>query len=346
MCADGIASDISGLVAQHMDILTCPVCRGDLGAVSGQSSLICHQCRKFFGCEAGIPLLFWPNEWDAKQDVTEIVKSFYEETPFPNYEDVDSVWTLRKKADRGVFARLLDEQIPYGAKVLEVGCGTGQLSNFLGSTSGRTVFAADICLNSLKLGQQFKIENGIDNVAFLQMNLFRPIFKQESFDFVICNGVLHHTSDPRLGFKSISRLVRKGGFIIVGLYNRYGRIPTHVRRFIFKLSRGNLHWLDPRLRDKELSPVRRLTWFKDQYENPHESTHTIGEVLRWFEECGFVFVNSVPKAEAFQAFSSDEKLFESNSEGTVLDHFLVQLGMLLSRGKEGGFFVMIGRRVR
>ena len=136
---------------------------------------------------------------------------------------MDSEWSLREKAEQGIFVRLLDEQIAHGANVLEVGCGTGQLTNFLGLRWGRSVFGADICLNSLKLGQEFKQDNQVDNAAFVQMNLFKPVFKPESFDLVICNGVLHHTSDPLLGFESISRLVKKGGHIIVGLHRPVDR---------------------------------------------------------------------------------------------------------------------------
>jgi 2-polyprenyl-3-methyl-5-hydroxy-6-metoxy-1,4-benzoquinol methylase len=55
------------------------------------------------------------------------------------------------------------------------------------------------------------------------MNLFRPALRQNAFDVVVCNGVLHHTADPLGGFRSISRLVKAGGFIIVGVYNRIGR---------------------------------------------------------------------------------------------------------------------------
>ena len=65
-----------------------------------------------------------------------MVKSFYEENPFPNYDDIDSEWSLREKAEQGVFARLLDDQLPANAKVIEIGCGTGQLSNFLGLKVG------------------------------------------------------------------------------------------------------------------------------------------------------------------------------------------------------------------
>ena len=39
----------------------------------------------------GIPRLFVPTEGLVQgQDVTEIVKQFYEQTPFPNYDDMDN----------------------------------------------------------------------------------------------------------------------------------------------------------------------------------------------------------------------------------------------------------------
>ncbi len=47
-----------------------------------------------------------------------------------------------EKARDGLFARLLNEQIPYDARVVEVGCGTGQLTNFL-SIAHRSVLGVD-----------------------------------------------------------------------------------------------------------------------------------------------------------------------------------------------------------
>lgn len=332
------------LLRENIKIFVCPVCGGKIKLVRGKSVIHCSKCNQVFTSEDGIPLLFWPNEWRSKDDVTEVVKSFYEKTPFPNYEDIDSIWRLREKAKEGIFTYLLDEQIPHGAKILEIGCGTGQLSNFLGSTGKRTVFATDICLNSLKLGNKFKKKAKIKNTAFLQMNLFRPIFKPASLDFVICNGVLHHTNDPFLGFQTISKLIRPGGFIIVGLYNSYGRVPTDIRRLIFWLTGNKFSELDPILRSKDFSVKKKNTWFMDQYKNPHESKHTIGEVLEWFNKTDVEFVNSVPKLSLSMAFSRNENLFSSNPKGTFIDHWLVQLGMLLGGGREGGFFVMIGRK--
>lgn len=339
-----IQTPVPPRLAAYADWLICPVCAGPLQFMG--TGVVCRSCRRTFGCENEIPLLFWPTEGDPRvqSDVTEVVKAFYERCPFPNYDDVDSSWSLREKAQQGVFARLLDEQIPHGARVLEVGCGTGQLSNFLGLRWGRAVLGTDMCVNSLKLGQAFRERHQIDNVAFLQMNLFRPAVKPASFDLVMCNGVLHHTSDPPRGFQTIARLVKPGGFIVIGLYHAIGRIPTDLRRLVYRVSGNRLRWLDARLRDKRLSPIRRRTWFADQYQHPHESTHTFGEVLGWFHRAGVEFVTSIPKPRAFEPFAADEPLFVPQPPGSRLDRLLVQLGMLLRGGKEGGLFVMIGRK--
>ncbi len=120
--------------------------------------------------------------------------------------------------------------------MLEVGCGTGQLTNFLG-ISCRRVIGADLCLNSLRLGERFRREHDLDRVQFVQMNLFRPCFKPEQFDVILCNGVLHHTSDPYGGFRGLLPLLKPGGHIVIGLYNRYGRLMTDTRRRIFRLTR-------------------------------------------------------------------------------------------------------------
>jgi len=333
----------SEILAKNAGILVCPACNRGLDL--SPDRLGCLSCGNEFRCEDGIPMLFWSNDWSGNRpDVTETVKLFYERTPFPNYDDLDSSTALREKAQKGVFARLLDEQIPFGARILEVGCGTGQLSNFLGMTWGRNVFGADACLNSLKLGHGFSKDNHIENVCFIQMNLFRPVFKSESFDIVVCNGVLHHTSDPFLGFQAISKLIKLGGFVLIGLYNRYSRLTTDFRRFVFRVSGDRFQFLDPRLRDKNASAVKKHTWFMDQYKNPHASKHSIGEVQRWFDVSGFEFVNSIPKSTG-DSFFRDEKLFEPHPRGSKVDHFLVQFGELLRGGRDGGFFIMIGRKV-
>lgn len=333
-------SALTPAIAEHLNLLVCPGCSCSL-TLEG-AHLLCTGCGRSFGFSGEIPLLFLPTE-NVEGDVTAIVRAFYEENPFPNYDVVDTAERLGEKARRGIFARLLDNQIPADARVLEVGCGTGQLGNFLG-ISGRVVFGTDICLNSLKLGLQFKQNNGLKSPYFFQMNLFKPVFAKETFDVVICNGVLHHTTDPFGGFRSISNLVKPGGYIIVGLYNSFGRIWTDLRRAIFRAFGRRLQFLDPYLRRSDVDEIKKRVWFADQYQHPHESKHTFDEVLGWFRETGFEFINGIPKLQAFVGFSEQESLFYRNPVGTRFDHLWVQMSLALSGGAEGGFFVMIGRK--
>lgn len=323
-------------------IFHCPGCGGELRW--GDADISCLGCDHAFAIDDGIPMLFWPNDWDeSRSDVTDTVKEFYEETPFPNYDDFDSVASLQRKASEGLFARLLDEQVPPGARVLEVGCGTGQLSNFL-SIANRSVFASDICLNSLRLGQGFARSHGLQRVRFVQQNLFKPVFKPETFHLVVSNGVLHHTSDPFLAFETISGLVRPGGYILIGLYHRYGRLITDFRRKVFNLSGDRLKFLDPNLRKQDSSSAKKRAWFADQYKHPHESKHTIGESIRWMEEIGFDFVTSLPYTKPFRGFSSSVRLFEPATPGNAAERLAVELGMLFNGSREGGFFIVIGRK--
>jgi ubiquinone/menaquinone biosynthesis C-methylase UbiE len=238
---------------------------------------------------------------------------------------------------------MLDEQLPPGARVVECGCGTGQFSNFL-SIANRTVYAADMCVNSLRLGQKFAREQRLRNVRFVQMNLFRPVLPFASFDLVISNGVLLTTIDPTAGFRSIARLVKPGGHVLIGLYNTYGRLVTDARRLLFRVTEDRFLWLDPNLRDPSFSEARKRAWFADQYKHPHETKQTIGEVMGWFEESGFDFVRSIPSSKPFRPFSDRADLFEAEEPGTAFERALVQLGMIFTGSREGGFFTMIGRK--
>jgi carbamoyltransferase len=293
--------------------------------------------------EEGIPRLFVPTERITNgKDTTEIVKQFYEKTPFPNYDDLDNHRALLEKARQGTFARLLGEQIPFDARVVEIGCGTGQLTNFL-AIAHRTVLGTDICLNSLRLAQRFKIEHELERATFAQMNLFQPALKDDFFDVVISNGVLHHTSDCRGAFRRISRLARPGGYVVVGLYSAYSRKLHYARRALFRWTGLTNAWLDPHLA-RVGAAGKREAWFQDQYCHPRESCHTLDEVLGWMEESGLEFINSIPKPMPGPAIAQDERLFAPRSQGNGISRFLSQLGSLGNGYREGGFFVIIGRR--
>jgi carbamoyltransferase len=337
-----VTGDAPSIEVLH-DKLASPCCQADFK--HEREEMVCGKCGHAFKTEDNIAQLFWPHEQiDDAQDVTEIVKAFYEETPFPNYDDHESVGSLLEKSRRGVYARRLDEAIPYNSSVLEVGCGTGQLANYLGM-SCRQVVASDMCMNSLRLGEAFRQEHGLERVRFVQMNLFRPAFKPGQFDVVLCNGVLHHTGDPYGGFQQLVSLLKPGGYIVIGLYNTYGRLFTDLRRRLFSLTGGRGRWIDPILRKPGLSKDKHRAWFADQYRHPHESKHTFGEVLRWFESTGLRFVRGVPSLRVEDDGLGGGGLFEPQPRGKSLDRLIAQAAQVVAPGqREGGFFIMIGQK--
>jgi carbamoyltransferase len=292
----------------------------------------------------GIPRLFVSSTYEpgSGPDVTERVKDFYEQSPFPDYDELDTPRALIEKARAGLFARLLNEQLPYDSRVVEVGCGTGQLTNFL-SIAHRSVLGVDACLNSLRLAQRFKIEHGLDRAAFAQMDLFHPGLRQDFFDFVISSGVLHHTSDCREAFRRVGALAKPGGYVVVGLYSAFSRKIHDARRLLYRQTGLLSSWLDPHLA-RMTSAGKRESWISDQYRHPHETCHTLTEVLDWMREDGLEFVNSIPKPEAGPTLLPDERLFERRPCGSRVGRFLSQLADLGNGYREGGFFIAIGRR--
>ena len=53
-------------------------------------------------------------------------------------------------------------------------------------------------------------KNNIKNINFVVGDIFDDIFKDEFFDIVLCNGVLHHTKDAYKGFQECAKWLKKG----------------------------------------------------------------------------------------------------------------------------------------
>jgi len=271
---------------------------------------------------------------------TEAVRRFYERAPFPGYPPRDSLPALRARADRSGFARLLDRAIPGDARIVEIGCGTGQMSLYL-ARADRVVVAADLTRASLRLGQAAARRFGIDRVLFIETDLRYPALKPASFDVVFSSGVVHHTPNPRESFARLASLARPGGLIVLGVYNAFARLPTRMRRVVARLTGFKYVPFDPVLRNRSSEPARREAWLRDQYQHPEEHRHTLAEVQRWFAENDVEFVRSYPSA----VFGDEpEDLFAPADDNWTLEAWLAQVGWMFTLGREGGLFFTIGRR--
>ena len=275
-----------------------------------------------------------------ESELTNIQSNFYNDVKFPNYDSIDDFGTLLDKARKSVFAKKLDEEIPFGAKLLEAGCGTGQLSISL-SRYMREIYAIDISEGSLALAKKFIDHNQIKNVNLIKMNIFNLFFENEFFDTIISNGVLHHTHNPELAFEKLCVKLKKNGYIIIGLYHKYGRLIQNFRQFLIRIFGDNFKFLDRRFREN-ISKEKKYAWFLDQYKNPFEKSFTLSEVLNWFKKNKIEYVSSVP----FD-FSADDKLFERKKikNNTELFFSEILLAFNLKQIYEGGFFVTIGRKL-
>ena len=63
--------------------------------------------------------------------VVKKVKSFYKEDPFPNYEINDNKASVLDRGNKNLYTANLKKFIGHNKKILEVGAGTSQLSNYL-----------------------------------------------------------------------------------------------------------------------------------------------------------------------------------------------------------------------
>ena len=283
--------------------------------------------------------------FEIKDSATNKVTKFYKESPFPNYKDTDNKSTILEKGDKNALAAQFKKFIGFNKNVLEVGCGTGQLSIYFSIGNNNRVFALDPTLESIKLGIEFSKKNKIENIKFVNADIFDDVFNEESFDFIWTNGVLHHTKNPRLAFDIVSKYLKKDGYILVGLYNKYGRARTIFRRFLYKFfGKSIVMYLDPTLRNiKKDNKLQIKSWIRDQYEHPVESLHTLDEVLDWFKVNDIEFINSIPKCDLQE--KEDKNIFKKSSKGTFLSRLFSQISMLFNNlGSDGGLFVVIGKK--
>jgi SAM-dependent methyltransferase len=134
----------------------------------------------------------------------------------------ESLRALLEKSRKDPCARLLNESIPFNTTVLEVGCGAGKLSNFLGIAC-RRVFATDPSVTALRVGEAFRRDHRLSRVRFLQMDESRPCFRPGVFDVIVCSRALAQSAEVERSFGKLASLVRPGGHVVVAVPARSGR---------------------------------------------------------------------------------------------------------------------------
>jgi hypothetical protein len=130
--------------------------------------------------------------------------------------------------------------------------------------------------------------------------------------------------------------------VLIGLYNHYARLATLARRWVFAHFGARAHILDRRLAKGRDTPQLQA-WFRDQYRHPHETRHSISEVLRWFDANAVEFLGNLPRADG-APIAAAARLFEPQARRTRSRYLALKLDLLLRGGRDGGLFMMLGRK--
>ena len=107
----------------------------------------------------------------------------------------------------------------HDAKVLDVGCGGGLLSEAL-AKAGARVTAIDLAPNLLKVARLHGLESGI-KVEYRQQPV--EALAEEapaSFDAVTCMEMLEHVPDPASIVRACATLLKPGGRLFLSTLNR------------------------------------------------------------------------------------------------------------------------------
>ena len=278
-----------------------------------------------------------------KDIVTKKVTDFYKESPFPNYKSNDNKSTILEKGDKNYLTSKFKKFIGYNKNVLEVGCGTGQLAIYFTLGTNNKVVGLDPTEESLKLAANFSKKNNIDYINFVNADIFDDVLTDKYFDFIWCSGVLHHTKNPYEAFRILIKSLKNEGYVLIGLYNKIGRIRTVIRRYMIKIfGLRYLDIFDPTLRNLKKSDEEKKAWIRDQYMHPIENTHTLDEDLSWFNKNNIKFISSVPSCDFDENY---DNLFEKKSKGTLISRLFNQFLMIFNNiGSDGGLFVVIGKK--
>ncbi len=110
-----------------------------------------------------------------------------------------------------------DCNIPKGARVLELGCGIGLMSQCFALAVGDNgyVLATDISEDQLQLARSLLPKESISNLEFRQLSAFEIDTLNQQFDVICARFLLVHLQNPQQLIQKIKKILKPGGKLII-----------------------------------------------------------------------------------------------------------------------------------
>lgn len=267
------------------------------------------------------------------------VLEFYKELPFNYSESVEQQAESVRVRDSVLAYPVLADLLKPKTNVVEVGCGAGWLSNSIAYHYGSSVTAIDF--NPVAVERAQAVADVLDvkpRFEVADLFLYRP---ESPADIAVSVGVLHHTDDCHAAVRRVlSDYIRPGGYGFIGLYHTYGRRPF-LQHFVDMEKDGasedemfERYWeMMPQATDQ----VHARSWFRDQVLHPHETQHTLAEMLPIIEECQTSLVST-----SINRFESSDNLDDILAQEAGYEEISIKW---LAEGRYfPGFFVFLVKK--
>lgn len=202
--------------------MRCPNCKEPLTLLRNESP--CDRCAISFPVIHGVWCLL-PKDMPAwKRDEAHYHTEFRDDPV-----EVHQLDRLRNRWAHGLVHDAI-LALPRGSKILEVGAGIGRDTAVI-AEEGMVVTETDISLGALRASQGV---TGRAEVAYVAADADALPFQDASFDGAFMIAALHHVPDPSIAIREISRVVRPGGVVAVGIE------PNHTWHALVKCFRPML----------------------------------------------------------------------------------------------------------
>lgn len=195
-------------------------------------------------------------------------------------------------------------------RILDVGCGAGQKLRMMGTLSPGLMFGVDL---STAADHAYRNTCHLPNVTVVQADLFALPFPERSFDFVISDGVLHHTPDTRAAFQCVTPFVAEGGILAIHVY----RQMNPIREFADDYLRARMTQMTPEACWEACKPITRLGQALSELDTEIEIPDDIP--LLGFR-AGRQNLQRFLYYEVLKCYWNDLFTFDENNQG-VFDHY-------------------------